>query len=146
MSASAFTSEGGLLAWKTILTLSIYEGLPERLSGSVFPNREVRHKARIPMPPKITLWDVEENQLTEIQSGPLDLERRLEDWLEQDISILGEDLLIIGRQVLTDFGHYIDLLGLDRNADLVVLEPPAQCSSPPPPLDRIQREHPWLIG
>jgi hypothetical protein len=43
-------------------------------------------------------------------------------WLERDISLLSRDLLVIGRQVETDFGGSIDLLCLDRTGDLVVVE------------------------
>lgn len=52
----------------------------------------------------------------------LDLEARLEIWLEKDISILSEELLIIGRQVLTAYGKYIDLLCLNGNGDTVIVE------------------------
>lgn len=52
----------------------------------------------------------------------LDLEARLEVWLERDISVLSPDLLVIGRQVETDFRGFIDLLCLDRSGDVVVVE------------------------
>lgn len=53
---------------------------------------------------------------------PWDLERRLEEWLGEDIGLLGQHLLIIGRQVPTDYGGFIDLLCLDENGDLVTVE------------------------
>lgn len=48
----------------------------------------------------------------------------LEDWLENNPSgiIADSKLLIIGRQVQTNLGGFIDLLALDRWGDLVVLE------------------------
>jgi Protein of unknown function DUF91. len=60
--------------------------------------------------------------LEQVEVRRLDLETRLEAWMERDISILSMDLLVIGRQVPTDFGGYIDLLCLDRNGDVVIVE------------------------
>ena len=46
----------------------------------------------------------------------------MEDWLAKDISLLDPNLLVIGRQVLTDFGQAIDLLCLDNVGDTVIVE------------------------
>ncbi|NOZ21813.1 MAG: DUF91 domain-containing protein [Planctomycetes bacterium] len=48
----------------------------------------------------------------------------LEGWLESNPDGIVEDgaLLIIGRQVSTNLGSVIDLLGIDRRGDVVVLE------------------------
>lgn len=73
------------------------------------------------MPIEIGLWRIEEG-LKEIQEGSMDLEEHLEDFLEKDITIASPDWLVIGRQVMTDYGHRIDLLALNRDGDLVVLE------------------------
>lgn len=51
-------------------------------------------------------------------------EALLEDWLENnpdDIVESGE-LLIVGRQVITNLGSFIDLLAIDKNGDVVVIE------------------------
>ena len=75
------------------------------------------------MPQEVKLWKIlDRKNLKEINKGKLDLEERIEDWLEQDISIISNDLLVVGRQVETDFGGIIDLLCLERNGDLVILE------------------------
>ena len=50
------------------------------------------------------------------------MEACLEDWIEEDISILSNDFLVIGRQVATEYGGAIDLLCLDRQGDVVVVE------------------------
>jgi hypothetical protein len=60
--------------------------------------------------------------LSEIPSSRVDVESRLEDWLADDISMIDDELLTIGRQVQTDYGGYIDLLCVDPEGDLVVLE------------------------
>ncbi|RLG19778.1 hypothetical protein DRN74_06385 [Candidatus Micrarchaeota archaeon] len=75
------------------------------------------------MPQDIRLWAIEKgDSLKEIRRSRLDWEERIEKWLEQDISIVSDDLLVIGRQVETDFGGLIDLLCLDRTGDLVIVE------------------------
>lgn len=71
---------------------------------------------------KVRLWEVVSDKLHEIPSNEINLEERLEDWLAADISILDPDLLVIGRQVRTDFGGMIDLLCLDSVGDSVVVE------------------------
>ena len=75
------------------------------------------------MPEEVRIWSITDgDKLTEIPSSSLNLEARIEDWLDRDISILDPDLLVIGRQVKTDFGGFIDLLCLDSAGDLVVVE------------------------
>lgn len=75
------------------------------------------------MPEEVRLWMIEEaDRLREIRRSRLDLEARIEAWLERDISVLDPGLLVIGRQVETDFGGFIDLLCLDGNGDIVVVE------------------------
>lgn len=75
------------------------------------------------MAEEIKIWQVENGKrLTEINRSKLDFEERLENWLHEDISILSAELLIIGRQVETDYGKYIDLLCINSNGDLVIVE------------------------
>ena len=74
------------------------------------------------MPQKIRLWAVSGKKLEVVQSSQVRLEERLEDWLASDISILDPDLLVIGRQVKTDYRHSIDLLCIDSHGDLVIVE------------------------
>jgi len=61
-------------------------------------------------------------KLDEVSPGRLDLEARLEDWITADINLVDPELLVIGRQIGTDHGGYIDLLAVDRSGDLVLLE------------------------
>jgi len=75
------------------------------------------------MPEDIRIWRiVDTDSLKEIKKTKLNLEERIEEWLEKDITILSSDLLIIGRQVETGFGGFIDLLCLNRNGDTVIVE------------------------
>jgi Endonuclease NucS len=74
------------------------------------------------MPINMKLWQIKGKDLPEIKCEPLNDEQRLQDWLVKDKSILGIDLLLIGRQVPTASGGLIDLLAVDAQANLVVLE------------------------
>lgn len=73
------------------------------------------------MPLEIGVWRID-NGLKPVEFGPLDIEVRLEDILDSDIGIASPNWLVIGRQVRTDHGLFIDLLAIDRDANLVVLE------------------------
>ena len=70
----------------------------------------------------MNLWKVLEKNISEINKTNLNYEERLEDWIANDSSILGGDLLIIGRQTPTEFGGRIDLLCIDSQGDVVILE------------------------
>lgn len=74
------------------------------------------------MPQEIGLWEIREGRLEKVQRSVISLEEELEDLLEQDVSIIGDDLLVIGRQVETGFGKLIDLLCLDGDGNLIVVE------------------------
>jgi len=74
------------------------------------------------MPAEVRLWSVVGDSLSELPRTRLNLEERLEAWLERDISILSHDLLVVGRQVETAYGGIIDLLCVDRKGDTVIVE------------------------
>lgn len=75
------------------------------------------------MPIEMGLWRLDGEQVTQVSSSSLETERRLEGVLESDPSVLGlGTLMIIGRQVPTSFGKFIDLLALDSHGYLYVIE------------------------
>lgn len=75
------------------------------------------------MSDEVHLWAVRAGErLARIPRASLDLEARLEEWLAADVSILDNGLLLIGRQVETEFGGFIDLLSVDAAGDLVIVE------------------------
>jgi hypothetical protein len=75
------------------------------------------------MPVKMALWRLDGDKSIPVPSSSLDTEKRLEDILENDIGILGlGPLLVVGRQVPTRFGKYIDLLALGSDGDVYVIE------------------------
>ena len=71
---------------------------------------------------EIAIWRMTDAGPHQLASSPLDFEQRLEDMLTEDPSMSGTDLLIIGRQVPTSYGGYIDLLALDADGRAHVLE------------------------
>jgi hypothetical protein len=74
------------------------------------------------MPINMKLWQAKGKDLLEIKCEPLNDEQRLQDWVVKDKSILGIDVLLVGRQVATATGGSIDLLAIDAQGNLVVLE------------------------
>ena len=75
------------------------------------------------MAQKIRLWEVTDGQsVREIPGDSIGLEREMQSWLASDIAMLGPDLLVIGREVMTDYGGRIDLLCMDADGNLVVVE------------------------
>lgn len=72
---------------------------------------------------EVHLWRIgPDERLTELLGGDLNLESRIQEWLAHDISILDPGLLVIGREVKTDFGGFVDILCVDAGGDLVVVE------------------------
>ncbi len=68
-----------------------------------------------------------EGGFTEYERLPFKVDHEesvLEEWLESNPDGIVDDgrVLIIGRQVATDLGGYIDLLGVDRKGNVVVVE------------------------
>lgn len=74
------------------------------------------------MPTEIKLWHLDGERPKPIVQDKLNLESRLENWLKHDISLISNDLLVIGQQVQTDYGGFIDLLAIDPDGNLVILE------------------------
>jgi hypothetical protein len=75
------------------------------------------------MADEVRVWEVGSgDELTEICRSKLNLEERIEKWIVQDISVLDPNLLVIGEQVETAFGKFIDLLCMDSIGNLVIVE------------------------
>ena len=71
---------------------------------------------------EMAIWRMTEAGPRQLPLLPLDLEERLEDMLAEDPGMSGIDLLVVGRQVRTAYGGYIDLLALDADGRVHVLE------------------------
>jgi len=71
---------------------------------------------------QIKLWKIESDDVIKISKEPLDYEHRLEKWLIEDITILSQNLAVIGSQVVSPYGKKIDILAINSSGDLVIIE------------------------
>jgi hypothetical protein len=77
------------------------------------------------MSTQIKTWEIKDSKLKEIDTS-LIIEGRtekydLEEWILSNPEILGSNIAIIGHQIATRSGQ-LDLLGLDRNGNTVIIE------------------------
>lgn len=70
---------------------------------------------------KLGLWKISKSGLTRVPESAIKLESRLEDWIEEDPSLIQAGPVIISRQVSTPAGP-IDLLALDSQGRWVLIE------------------------
>jgi len=73
------------------------------------------------MPIEVGIWRLG-NKVEQINFESMPTEKQLEDILANNISILDQNLLLIGRQVSTAYGKYIDLLAMNASGELIVIE------------------------
>ena len=69
---------------------------------------------------KQTIWSLDDKKALTLSS--LNYENELEDLLDENISLLSDDWLIVGRQVRTLYDGIIDLLCIDVGGNLIVVE------------------------
>ena len=70
----------------------------------------------------MALWRMTDGGPVKLSPSRLDLESRLEELIKADPSMVGLDVLVLGQQVPTAFGGFIDLLALDSQGVVHVLE------------------------
>jgi len=68
------------------------------------------------------LWQINNEQIEPMKRTALNLEKRLKKWIFEDITLLGLDLLILGQEVHTAYGGFIDILAIDGEGNLVIIE------------------------
>lgn len=71
---------------------------------------------------EMAIWRITSGRPKPVPFSSLDLEQRLEEMIFHDPALIGVDLLVVGRQVATEFGGLIDVLAVDQEARLHVLE------------------------
>ena len=69
-----------------------------------------------------TLYKVLSGELVPVERKSLASEETLENWIAKDPNIIGLDVLILGRQVVTDFKGRIDILAIDREGSITIVE------------------------
>lgn len=73
------------------------------------------------MPVELGVWRIDQG-LNRLEIGSMANEKRLEDILDKDIRIASPNWMVIGRQVPTAYGQYVDLMAIDRDGNLIILE------------------------
>ncbi|MDE0440873.1 MAG: hypothetical protein OXL38_02010 [Gammaproteobacteria bacterium] len=68
------------------------------------------------------LYRIAGNQLTPLARSRLSNEATLQGWIADDPSKVGLDVLVIGREVVTENGGRIDILAINRDGDLSIIE------------------------
>lgn len=74
------------------------------------------------MPVETSLWRIQDSTLAEARRDALESEALLHKWIKENPSLISTDLLIIGSDVPTPYGGYIDLLGVDSAGSIHVIE------------------------
>lgn len=74
------------------------------------------------MSTEVGIWRVDQGEVQPTTLSGIDFEKQLEDIIVKDISVLGPRMMVIGRQVGTDTGKYIDVLAIDSDGNLIVVE------------------------
>lgn len=74
------------------------------------------------MPLEVNIWKIDQSRVSKIDYSSLESEKKLEDIIENDIGVLSDDLLIIGRQVPTSHGKSIDLLAIGVEGKVSIIE------------------------
>lgn len=69
-----------------------------------------------------TLYKIDNGALVKAHSRPLSKERMIEDWVVENPGLVGLEAIIIGRQVPTEHGNFIDILAMDRGGGLIIIE------------------------
>lgn len=71
----------------------------------------------------MAIWRMHDTGPKPVPQTPLPLEQQLEDMIFDDPTVVGADILIVGRQVTTrPYSGVIDILGVDEDARVHVLE------------------------
>lgn len=73
------------------------------------------------MPIEVGIWRIN-NGAERVRFSFIETESKLENTLYSDISILDDGLMVIGRQIPTAYGKFIDLLAVDAQGELTIIE------------------------
>jgi hypothetical protein len=73
------------------------------------------------MPLELGVWRIDHG-LVALKATGLDLESRLQDLLDRDITIANPGWMVVGREVDTGFDSRLDILAIDIVGNLIVIE------------------------
>ena len=70
----------------------------------------------------MTIFKIKEGEKPVEIEPVIGREKPLEEFLEENPTLIQKDMFIIGRQVTTADGKYIDLLGIDKSCSVIIIE------------------------
>ncbi|MFN0199525.1 MAG: DUF91 domain-containing protein [Planctomycetaceae bacterium] len=73
------------------------------------------------MPIEVGIWRLGAKP-EKVSKSAINSEMMLEDAIVKDLSILSSQLMLIGRQVSTSYGKFIDMLAMDASGKLTIIE------------------------
>ncbi|WP_339304096.1 endonuclease NucS domain-containing protein [Paenibacillus sp. FSL R5-0519] len=73
------------------------------------------------MPIELGIWKINKG-IEKVHFSNIETERKLEDVISSDISIIDPTVMLIGRQITTAFGKFIDILAMNSEGNLVIIE------------------------
>ena len=73
------------------------------------------------MPIEVEIWRLGDD-LQQVTFSSIDSEAKLEETLAKDVSILSPKLMLIGCQIPTAYGKFIDMLAIDVEGNLSIIE------------------------
>jgi hypothetical protein len=72
---------------------------------------------------EMSLWRIQNDRPLPLLAAGIGEEKRLESIIADDVGILGlGPLMLLGRQVATDFGARVDLLAIDEDGTTYIIE------------------------
>lgn len=71
---------------------------------------------------EMAIWRMTPEGPLPVPPSKLDFEQRLEDMIANDPGLVGLPILVVGRQVVTKFGGFVDVLGVDADGRVHVIE------------------------
>jgi hypothetical protein len=74
------------------------------------------------MPVEVGIWRIGNGSPERVHFSPIEKESKLEEVLHADIGVLDPSLMVVGRQVPTAYGKFVDLLTIDAQGDLTIVE------------------------
>ena len=70
---------------------------------------------------EVAIWRIDK-EFNPVSLSGMDYERRLQEIIAADLSIIDPSLMLVGREVATPLGSRIDILAIDADGNLVVVE------------------------
>lgn len=74
------------------------------------------------MPIEVAFWDITKGIIEKVEYDVIDSENKLEKVLKKDIKIISDDLMVIGNQIGTSYGKFIDILAVNSEGKLSIIE------------------------